>query len=81
LTSSDRSRLPNSHFVQGNTDRYVVTGHRPHPSLADAEADPRLLWRIVPVGKSAGICEGRAQTLHELMSGLQVPWTVTYAYS
>ena len=40
--------LPNVSFVQGNTDRYVVKpGHRPHPSLADAAADLRLLPILV----------------------------------
>jgi predicted phosphodiesterase len=29
-------------FVRGNTDRYVVTGARPAPHLADVERDPSL---------------------------------------
>jgi predicted phosphodiesterase len=44
--------LPNVRFVQGNTDRYVVTGQRPYPSFADAQSDPRLLARLVEVAHS-----------------------------
>ena len=50
--------LPNSHFVQGNTDRYVVTGQRPYPSLADIEADLRLLPRLVEVAHSFAWTQG-----------------------
>jgi predicted phosphodiesterase len=34
-------------FVRGNTDRYVVTGDRPSPSVADAIADPKLLPGLI----------------------------------
>jgi predicted phosphodiesterase len=34
--------LPNVSFVRGNTDRYVVTGARPSPQLADVERDESL---------------------------------------
>jgi putative phosphoesterase len=50
--------LVNCHFVQGNTDRYVVTGQRPFPSLAEAEADPRLLPRLVEVAHSFAWTQG-----------------------
>jgi len=33
---------PNVRFVRGNTDRYVVTGARPPPSIEEAEEDPTL---------------------------------------
>jgi predicted phosphodiesterase len=35
--------LENATFVRGNTDRYVVTGEGPPPSLEDAMANPRLV--------------------------------------
>jgi len=41
-TLESLASLPNVRFVQGNTDRYVVTGERPPPTEADARADPRL---------------------------------------
>src|SRR5438445_6075866 len=41
--------LPNAHFVQGNTDRYVVTGQRPYPHLDDVRNDPRLVPRLIEV--------------------------------
>ena len=50
--------LPNSHFVQGNTDRYVVTGQRPYPSLADIEANLCLWPRLVEVAHSFAWTQG-----------------------
>jgi predicted phosphodiesterase len=41
--------LPGVAFVRGNTDRYVVTGERPRPSLDDARADPALVDRLAEV--------------------------------
>jgi predicted phosphodiesterase len=38
--------------LRGNTDRYVVTGERPPPSLADAIADPDLVRVITEVAGS-----------------------------
>lgn len=35
--------LEQASFVRGNTDRYVVTGEGPPPSLAEAQADPDLV--------------------------------------
>jgi putative phosphoesterase len=37
--------LPNVEIIRGNTDRYLVTGERPHPSLEQCEANPAL-WPI-----------------------------------
>jgi len=37
------SRLKNARFIRGNTDRYVTSGARPAPSLADVQADNKLL--------------------------------------
>jgi predicted phosphodiesterase len=50
--------LPNARFVQGNTDRYVVTGQRPHPHLSDVEADPRLLQQLVEVARTFAWTQG-----------------------
>ena len=36
------TELPGVRFVRGNTDRYVVTGQRPPPYLADVERDESL---------------------------------------
>jgi predicted phosphodiesterase len=35
--------LENLTVVRGNTDRYVVTGEGPHPTLDQARADPKLV--------------------------------------
>ena len=35
--------LPNAHFIRGNTDRYITHGDRPGPTLAEVEANTRLL--------------------------------------
>lgn len=44
--------LSNARFVRGNTDRYVVTGARPGPTLAEARADPRHLEILVEIERS-----------------------------
>ena len=41
--------LLNVSFLSGNTERYVLTGDRPYPSLDDARADPTLLRRLLEV--------------------------------
>ena len=50
--------LPNARFVQGNTDRYVVTGQRPYPTFADAAADSSLIPRLVEVAHSFAWTQG-----------------------
>jgi len=50
--------LRGAHFVQGNTDRYVVTGQRPYPSLADAAADVQLIPRLVEVAQTFAWTQG-----------------------
>jgi predicted phosphodiesterase len=41
--------LSNTHFVRGNTDRYVCTGDRPGPSKEEVIADPSLLDQYTEV--------------------------------
>jgi predicted phosphodiesterase len=43
------ARLPGVRFVRGNTDRYVTTGARPEPTLADALAEPALMTQLLEV--------------------------------
>lgn len=50
--------LPEVYFVQGNTDRYVVTGQRPHPSFEDVAADTSLIPRLVEVAHSFAWTQG-----------------------
>jgi predicted phosphodiesterase len=50
--------LPNVRFVQGNTDRYLVTGERPHPHIADAAADHSLLPTLVEVAHTFAWTQG-----------------------
>jgi len=52
------ARLPVAHFVQGNTDRYVVTGQRPYPSVGEAIRDTRLVPRLVEVAHSFAWTQG-----------------------
>jgi predicted phosphodiesterase len=51
-------QLPNVRFVRGNTDRYIYAGHRPFPSLAEAEADPKLLPILVEVAGTMAWTQG-----------------------
>ncbi len=43
------SELPDVRFIRGNTDRYVVTGERPKPTIEDAQRDPSLIPLIVEI--------------------------------
>lgn len=43
------TKLPAAKFVRGNTDRYVVTGARPRPSLDDAIGNPDLVPVVAEV--------------------------------
>ncbi len=56
------ANLPNSVFVQGNTERYILTGERPYPALDDARAEPRLLPRLVEVAHSFAWTQGAVTT-------------------
>jgi len=50
--------LSNVRFLQGNTDRYVVTGERPYPQLDDVAADTELLPRLVEVAQTFAWTQG-----------------------
>jgi predicted phosphodiesterase len=52
------TQLPNARFLRGNTDRYVFTGDRPPPTMADAKADPRLLFALVEVAGTFAWTQG-----------------------
>ncbi len=41
--------LPNTHFVRGNTDRYILTTDRPSPSFDDVVRNPNLLPTFLDV--------------------------------
>jgi predicted phosphodiesterase len=51
--------LPAMTALRGNTDRYVVTGERPPPSIAEAAADPELVPVITEVAGTFAWTEGR----------------------
>ena len=44
--------LPKVRFLRGNTDRYLVKGDRPPPSLDQAAQDPSLIPHIVQMNSS-----------------------------
>jgi putative phosphoesterase len=66
--------LPGVRFIQGNTDRYVVTGQRPYPSFADVESDPGLIARLVDVAHSFAWTQGMVTTAgwFDWLSALQL---------
>jgi predicted phosphodiesterase len=51
--------LPAMTALRGNTDRYVVTGERPPPSIADAIADADLVPIVAEVAGSFAWTAGR----------------------
>lgn len=50
--------LPNLHCTRGNTDRYVITGERPGPSLSEATQNADLVHRAVEVAASFAWTQG-----------------------
>ena len=52
------AQLPNARFTRGNTDRYVVTGDRPPPTMAQVEKDPSLLPVLVEVAQTFAWTQG-----------------------
>ncbi len=50
--------LPAVRFIRGNTDRYVCTGDRPFPSLADAQNNPDLIPRLAEVAGTFAWTQG-----------------------
>jgi predicted phosphodiesterase len=50
--------LPNAIAIRGNTDRYLVTGERPRPTIEDARADPAKVPVIAEVAASFGWTAG-----------------------
>jgi len=47
------ARLPNATFVRGNTDRYLVTGERPGPTIEQCSSNR---WSIAPCCRTARAC-------------------------
>jgi len=56
------SELPNTWFIRGNTDRYLVEAQQPWPSLEDAVADPKLVSTHVHVARSFAWTTGAVAT-------------------
>src|SRR5258707_9714851 len=53
------ARLPNAVFTRGNHDRYTVTGERPGPSDADAQAQPKLLPFVLAMATNLAWTQGQ----------------------
>ena len=55
--------LSSTRVIRGNTDRYLVDGHRPGPTFEEAIQDPRLLPKLVETAASFAWTRGAlAQT-------------------
>jgi len=50
--------LKNLQMIRGNTDRYVTSGDRPAPSMAEAQQDPSLLPALVEVAGTFAWTQG-----------------------
>ncbi len=53
------ARLPNAVFTRGNHDRYTVTGERPGPSDANAQAQPKLLPFVLAMATNLAWTQGQ----------------------
>jgi putative phosphoesterase len=51
--------LPDAQFTRGNHDRYTVTGERPGPSDADAQAHPKLLPFVMAMATNLAWTQGQ----------------------
>jgi predicted phosphodiesterase len=54
--------LPNVQYVRGNTDRYVVSGDRPPPALADVAANLSRLAVLVEIAGTFAWTQGALTT-------------------
>jgi putative phosphoesterase len=54
--------LPNARIIRGNTDRYILTGERPAPSLENAQVDSRLVRKLVEVVSGFSWTQGAIAT-------------------
>jgi len=52
------SALPNTRFFRGNTDRYVVSGDRPSPSIEEAKRNSELMSALVEVANTFAWTQG-----------------------
>lgn len=66
------AQLPELSVVRGNTDRYVVTGERPGPSVEQCQANPELWQARLLVASSLSWTQGaiRASGWADWMAGL-----------
>jgi predicted phosphodiesterase len=62
------SVLPNTRFIRGNTDRYVVSGDRPSPSIEEAKSDSELREALVEVANTFDWTQGM------ITAGGWLPW-------
>jgi predicted phosphodiesterase len=53
--------LPNASFTRGNTDRYIITGERPGPTLEEAQAHPQLVPRLAELAANFAWTQGFIQ--------------------
>ncbi|MBI5032522.1 MAG: metallophosphoesterase family protein [Chloroflexi bacterium] len=63
--------LPNLLIVRGNTDRYLVTGELPAPTLTDIQSNPALVTKFAEVNKSFAWTQGA------ISSGIWFDWLAT----
>src|SRR5581483_5596038 len=52
------AHLPRIQFARGNTDRYLITGERPPPTVADVQADPTLAPILLEVAGTFAWTQG-----------------------
>jgi hypothetical protein len=62
------SVLPDTRFIRGNTDRYVVSGDRPSPSIEDAKRNSELMGALVEVANTFAWTQGM------ITAGGWLPW-------
>ena len=73
------NRLSGLRTIRGNTDRYVISGDRPSPTLQDAANDPGLLPALVEVANTFAWTQGMITAAGGLqwLSELPLELTIT----
>lgn len=56
------ANLANSRFIRGNTDRYLVTGENPGPSMEDVRSNPELIETYSVIATSLAWTRGSVTT-------------------
>lgn len=73
------SRLPDALFIRGNTDRFLVTGELPPPTVEDVQRDPSKAQALLELSRSFAFTYGHvmAKGWHNWLAALPLEYRLT----